>query len=361
MKRFVKYIACLKGYYYGLVTLFRLLSIRRTPLVLTYHRVVDLSEVGRCLSQAGMVVTTETFEKQIRYLKRSYRVIPLGDLIEQAASGTSTKGLCAITFDDGWRDTYANAYPILRRLGVPATVFLTSGYVGTSRLFWPERLTEVLLRAERKPDDLKRLEQIDAEIAAMTRKVLSSEDHYQRMDALDRLIVALKLRDEATREQVLQSLGVSSARESRGESRERHMLDWNEVGELKQGGFSIGSHTANHAILTQVSTDVAETEVRSSKQEIENRIGEPVTLFAYPNGDWNAEVKRIVQRSEYLSAVVTNNPPDSGAVDRFAIGRVNVHEGTSASPSGRFSKAVFACEISGFLDWLIPGRVRTGY
>ena len=65
----------------------------------------------------------------IRYLRAHYDVVPLEDLIS-----TGSDNACAITFDDGWRDNYVTAFPILRAHGVPATIFLATNLVGTDRL-----------------------------------------------------------------------------------------------------------------------------------------------------------------------------------------------------------------------------------
>src|SRR5688572_20416923 len=105
---------------------------RAGPLIVTYHRVLP-PEAGLDHSQAGIVVSTASFERQLRLLSRLFAVVPLR---EAAASAEPER--CAVTFDDGWADNHAHALPVLRRLGIPATLFVTTGLIGTNRLFWPE-------------------------------------------------------------------------------------------------------------------------------------------------------------------------------------------------------------------------------
>ena len=112
----------------GWNVLLRTWARRDATIVLTYHRVLEKWEPTLDYSQPGMVVTVPTFERQLSFLERHFEIVPLRRLIEdRAMRGVARRPRCVITFDDGWRDNYDMAFPILRRHDIPATIFLTAG------------------------------------------------------------------------------------------------------------------------------------------------------------------------------------------------------------------------------------------
>src|SRR5215813_30515 len=122
---------------------------RNTVIILTYHRVAETWDRTLDYSQPGMVVTDATFERQIAILKQHFEVVTLGALLPDGAHGTRrVRPRCVITFDDGWRDNYDRAFPILQRHGLPATVFLATDFIGSDRVFWHTELIYLFTRTE---------------------------------------------------------------------------------------------------------------------------------------------------------------------------------------------------------------------
>jgi len=122
---------------------------RNAVIILTYHRVTDTWDRFLDYSQPGMVVTVSTFERQIAILKEHFEVVTLGALLADGASGTRrTRPRCVITLDDGWRDNYDLAFPILHRKGLSAIVFLATDFIGSDRAFWHTELIYLLTRTE---------------------------------------------------------------------------------------------------------------------------------------------------------------------------------------------------------------------
>jgi len=115
----------------GFLNLYSSLRTRINPLcwVLMYHHISD-QLVGQMLSN----VSPRLFEKQIKYLlSRNFKVISLTQLVE-SLKGNSTlpPKSVVITFDDGYKNNYIYAYPILRKYNLPATIFLTTGFLNGS-------------------------------------------------------------------------------------------------------------------------------------------------------------------------------------------------------------------------------------
>ncbi len=316
-----------------------------------YHRVVDDSEYGTCLSQQGMVVGRSVFAGQMAYLKKAYRVISLTEMVRRIENGSVDKCQCAVTFDDGWRDVYVNAYGIMRERRIPATIFLTTGFVGTSKLFWPEKLTRSMFNRDRL-DEVSALSVIDRDCASLTERIVSSGDKKAAMVLLDELIESLKHLAPTERDKFVETL----CSDPDGSDRKpvRYVLDWDEVREMAEHGISFGSHTVSHPLLPQITVDEAKSEIDESKRKIEQELGRDCEHFAYPNGNWNEKIKTMLREAGYRSAVLARKI--SSTTDLFVLGRTNIHNGMSVSPFGGYSRAVFATEMSGLIDLI---RKRT--
>jgi len=109
------------------------LLLRRTGVVVAFHRVQDGAD------PIGLSIGREMFERQCRFFQRHFRVIPLGEFVGRLVRGESLDRHLAITFDDGYRDNFENAMPILSRLSLPAAFFVVSGWIGTDAWPWWDR------------------------------------------------------------------------------------------------------------------------------------------------------------------------------------------------------------------------------
>jgi peptidoglycan/xylan/chitin deacetylase (PgdA/CDA1 family) len=318
---------------------------------LAYHRVLPALQLEAAPSQDGMIVADSTFEEQMDVLNKTYEVIPLCDMTDRLKDGRIDRRYCSITFDDGWRDVYTHAFPVLKKRNLPAIIFLSVGFVGTDRLFWPERLSRVLLSTgEANNTKTFALADIDRDSAEEIDAILATNDRRRKLKQADRLIERLKKLDPQIREEVIGLLENSFSRNLADEAKNRHILNWDEIEEMRKQGIFIGSHTVNHAILTRLPLEAAKMEITQSKQTLEKKLGEEIDLFAYPNGDWNDDVKEMVKEAGYKASVTTMNRKNDYSTDPYLLGRLTVHQGMSCSPGGNFSRAVFACEISGLLD-----------
>ncbi len=316
--------------------------LRSGPLIVTYHRVLP-AEAGCDLSQPGIVVSTRTFARQVQLLTRLFRPVPLG-----TAARSDDPELCAITFDDGWRDNHAHALPVLKDAGVAATLFVVTDLVGTDQLFWPERLSHLLAGAARRRLNPGAFDGLPAAVHAALVAVTQAADAAMPV-ALDHLIETAKAMGEREREEMLDLLVGQTGRETSGLP--RRLLDWDEVRALQAAGVEIGAHGATHAILTRVERARAVAEIQESRRRIEQELGTAPLAFAYPNGDASPVLAQAVKDAGFSLAVVTDAAPDPGCPRLFAIRRKNLAEGSSRGVSG-FSGAVFACEVLGFFDMI---------
>lgn len=214
------------------------------------------------------------FDRQCAFLANNYDVIPLAEAIERMEQGRSLRNLAVITIDDGYADMHDIAFPILQRYRLPATLFVTSGFI--DRRCW-------------MPGDHVRFFFANAGQDELTVTDEHGVQHQFRGDdgrAGDRLRALLKRVSNRTREAVLSELTAKEAEKGvRYIPREYEPCTWEQLREMAHNGVSLGAHTVTHPILSRVEERAAtEQEIVESKASIEQHTGMPVETFAYPNG-----------------------------------------------------------------------------
>jgi len=305
-------------------------------LVLMYHRLREdgVREEPFYSEVFGPSVTS--FERQMRFLRRCHNVISLDRLLASLkGKDRLPPNAVAITFDDGYSDTYTLAYPILKKYGLPATVFLTTGFVGAQGLLWIDRVAYCINQAR-----------CHAVTLNGTRYPLYTAT--ERRDAITQIIDELKQVTEERKLELLEELQRACGVDVHGRAYTL-ALSWDEVREMARNGITIGAHTVTHPILTRVPKDIAESEILESKLTIEKEIGQPVHLFAYPNGqpgDFNEATQRLVESLGFEAAFTTIHGRNRFNTDRFALRRLWI------GPNDDLP--IFEAKLAGVFDVLRP-------
>lgn len=287
---------------------------RRKAVILTYHGLLADAPPAATRELHKIFVTAEQFRAQMALLRARYQVLPLHELVHRLSAGETGDRLAAVTFDDGWRTTRSLAAPILRDLGIPATVFIATGLMGsTHRGLWTQRLAATLSSPGRS-----RIRLWDVELPAETGE--------QRRHAARTIAGILKKLPVREREERLQEV---FARYGAGADLgpEMEFMSWNEVRELDAFGVACGAHTVDHEILTSLSIEQANEQIRRSRDELEDATSLHCRLFAYPNGserDFLDEHTRTLSRLGFDAAVTQIPGRNSPETDRFRLRRINV-------------------------------------
>lgn len=276
-------------------------------LVLCYHRVNDSGHPFF----GGMPLAL--FREQMQVLRDRFCVLFLHELVERAAAGDAPANAVAITFDDGYRDNYTNAYPILRELSLPATIFLVTDAVDSNRLIWHDRVFDALHRTS-----------VDGVVFEGNELPLGTLAH--KHAALARVLSFLRssapdVRDEAI-DALMGPLGITSPPTDGWDK-----LSWDQIREMNGNGVRFGAHTLDHPILSRLSEDEARRQIHGSRSRIESQLETPVTDFAYPNGrsiDFDATTKRILGDEGFRTAVTTIGGANDGSTDPLMLRRVGM-------------------------------------
>jgi peptidoglycan/xylan/chitin deacetylase (PgdA/CDA1 family) len=309
-------------------------------IVLTLHRVLDEEDYRNTGSPRGMVMRSTTYEALLRHLSRECEIVSVTGLVPSRTSQTARPRF-ALTFDDGWKDTFAVAYPLSERFDAPIAVFVCPGLAGRQDPFWPEQV----LRAWRVAAGSTESRQRFAEICAETDLCEGHDTEFGNVRAAEILIERLKELEPPERGRIVGKLS-AAANTNRGSglSAPQQMeatMTWDETTQMANRGAQIGSHTFNHEILTTLTAVEVDRELTDSKRSIESVLGKVCGMFAYPSGLWSQEIRDLVVRAGHTEAFLNEPGVWKSDTDRWLIPRTNLWEGSVVGLSGRFSRVVF--------------------
>jgi peptidoglycan/xylan/chitin deacetylase (PgdA/CDA1 family) len=318
-------------YYTGVVHLLERILLKNCCVVLVYHLITS-PEKEDFPVQDGMYVRPDVFEKHLGYLKRRYEFISLDKLLSILNNGGSFNKVCHITFDDGWHDNYMNAFPLLRKYHVPATIFLATDFIGTSEWFWPEKILYLLVKTRRA--DLGERSAIESREVL---RIFHQESVFEE-NRINNAINFLKERPMEMIQSVIEDLkrvtGVNNF------PPKRLLLNWDEIREMGEDGVTFGSHTRTHAILTNLDNiDEIQNELTGSKAVIERETGKNSHSFCFPNGNFSPELIEAVKESGYDCAFIGERGTLSNTHSPYNLKRIGIHNDIS------YNIPLFACRL----------------
>jgi peptidoglycan/xylan/chitin deacetylase (PgdA/CDA1 family) len=295
---------------------------RHQALIVTYHRFGELD--------GGARISARAFAEQARYLAAHYTLVPLSRLATCLRKREIPPRLAAITIDDGYRDAYEIAFPILRKLRAPATVFVVTEFVEGKTWLWTDKPRYLTALAAPQAfevgigDHRLRLELSGgasrAVAAALINAALKPLSEEARDDSIERLAFELRVKLPER------------------PPAEYSAINWGQAREMADAGVEIGSHTLTHPILTALGDERLREEVGRSRDRIQTALGRKVETFCYPNGDHDLRTRREVARAGYELAVTTNFGLNNELDDPLALRRIH----------GEHDLARFVKNTSGF-------------
>jgi peptidoglycan/xylan/chitin deacetylase (PgdA/CDA1 family) len=232
------------------------------------------------------------FARQLGRLKRVATVVPLAPALSALSAGEPLPPRAvALTFDDGYRDNLELAVPLLERLGLPCTFFLVPGLLSREVCPWWEVLAWGFARASSRT-------------VPWEGSVLPTEGRWGRRSFLA-VAERLKASDRATRDRRVGEL-LELLQPEGTPDEERLFLDWDGARELVRRGFSVGSHSMHHAILSREAPEEQLRDLVTSRQRLEAELDVHIRLLAYPNGtpaDYDAATVAAAKQAGYWHAV----------------------------------------------------------
>jgi len=331
-KRFLRVSIAYILYYTGILNLLLNSKLKNKAVVLMYHRILDKDEISKSYSQNGIIVSKETFADQMRFLQENLNVISLADTIQNLTTKTPFQSKsCLVTFDDGWKDNFYNAYPILQKNNIPAVIFLPTDFIGSGRHFWQERLSRLLIRLNQ--DCTKDINYRDRVFKAFQNDGLNrifSSNQNEVKENLAPFISKKKKQGLTIVDDLIERLEDFLEFSSDTQDPNNDFMNWNEIKTIYSNAIEIGSHGKNHTILTETGVDL-DKELLESKTVIESQLNTTINSFSYPNGDCTKTITESVKQYSYDVAFGTEQGFVTHADNPYTLKRINIHEDMTSS------------------------------
>ena len=306
------------------------LKFTRSPtlIILSYHRVLPTASVERDVEQPGMVVSPQNLKKHIQFI-RSLGAVPmhLDEWLNKKRVGDTLPFLSvAFTFDDGWRDNFLHAYPILFEQNVPTTIFLVTSLIDTNNTFWPERVISLL----RTPG----VNLQDPELGWLRPYLGNRKNKCTPLPLLevDEIINRLKQMDDASINRHLNAASRLSEKLAATQDNAPKILTSPDLSQMAEKNLvKYGAHTRNHFRLNRLKDKQAlEEQIIGCLTDLENMNINSVPIFCYPNGDIT-ETGEVLVQEHYQAACTTKTGWNKASRSDFDLHRLNLHDGNSSS------------------------------
>ncbi len=328
----------------GLLAVARRKVAEKGIIVITLHRVVPDNDLPLIRSPRGMVIRESLFIELLRYLAQhaevvSARSLSLGCECSPIQLCKSGRPRVLITFDDGWKDNYAIAWPHLHRAGMDAVFFVTTSLMGRAMPFWPEQFVGLARAAAAKrllPTFIRETWDFASECHQPNLRPGALPSTNSSVETVcEGAITMLKQLDPDVVVRWIRTME-RLYRPAPGDAAEA-LCSWEEIAAMVSQGAIIGSHTAHHILLSRCSEQTAMIELEQSLQHLLNHTGTQ-QFIAYPNGEASPAVTRLAHVIGYRLGFHNSVGIWDYATDPLMIPRINLWDGKMVGPDHTFSK-----------------------
>ncbi len=252
---------------------------RSQPRILMYHRIVDNKKLPG--------ISVDIFEQQLIYIQKHFNVIGMDEFIQRLQNAALFSNHIVVTFDDGHKDFFQTAWPLLKKYKIPATLFVTTGFVDKKLWLWPDLLRYILLSTKSNKisvDSLNTFELTSENVLTIWNTLgdyCLTLPHQERMEFLEKLSTQLDVIIDA---EPLEPFNAVS---------------WDDLRIMHREGLNVGSHSVSHPIFSALNSLELKLELENSKNRIAEELGEQPKGICYPNGmarDTSAEVETLAQQ-----------------------------------------------------------------
>ncbi len=304
-----------------MLRILELLPRERALYVLNYHRIGTTAD--NALDDGTFSATTETLRTQMLYLRRHFALPPAREILESVRRGRFDHPTALVTFDDGYRDNYDLAFPVLRDLRVPGCFFVVSGYVDAPSLPWWDHVAYAVKQTTAEVLTFDYPEAMSFDLRTTPREAITSG-----------ILRAYKRAHQIDGQRFFDGLAAATGVEVDGATLSKNLFaPWKALREMQDAGMTIGSHTVTHPVLASLPVEFQRRELVESRERIGQVLGTMPDLLAYPVGGPSAftEVTQKLARDAGYRAAFSffGGLNHADRLAPYAIGRAAVEIGES--------------------------------
>jgi len=224
--------------------------------------------------------------------------------------------IVSITFDDGYENNYIECFPVIEKYSLPATIYLTTGYIDSNELFWWDKL-RIYLEISKK--NVLKFEKLSFNIRRKYGKKIANRkissfikklETQKREEIMDKIKFALEIESDSS----INSIKYTNDK----------ILTWEQIKDMKKSNVEFAAHTINHVILPLVTIDEVKHEIIGSKMDIEKELNTPIVHFAYPNGDYCNQIKDILFEVGFQTGVTATGTYFDQNADPLILPRISI-------------------------------------
>jgi peptidoglycan/xylan/chitin deacetylase (PgdA/CDA1 family) len=300
------------------------------PFILKYHRMRPAGREVLSNQPGGEFsagVGARHFEAHLSLITRWFKPISMTEMGWAVARGKALSNRAvALTFDDGYRDNYEVAYPLLKRYGVPASFFVCPGLIDSNQGFWWDEIYALVEKTTATELNIEKVIQAAGLPSYSQDGVLSLLTGQQKISAGERLVAQGKQMSPQMLTIFLERLKEVLGNPVDPNLRKHTLMNWDEIGEMHHNGMEIGSHTMTHPMLTQVSESIVRKELGEARARLSEVLGIAPAGFVYPSGAFTATARNIVKEVGHIYACTSKSGFIREAADQHLLPRVNVSD-----------------------------------
>lgn len=318
MRKFIYFIEnIIFSWFLSIGLKFHIFNLKNKFIILSFHRIVDNSSNGINLQSPLINASTEEFEREIIFLKKHFNIISFDYLLYCLGNRNPLPPQSLlITFDDGYKDNYLNAFPIVKKYSIPIIIFVSTNPILNLEPFWQDKVVYLSHIAHKQNITLGGLGRF-----RLSLKKKSGANN------IAEIIEKLLTLNDADRKQIIEKLIIDLNINLNKEDFAKLYLSENDIYEMSKEGITFGAHTCSHPDLNKIELEKARSEIVDSKMKLEGIIKSKVKYFAYP-GDargFNKNIVSLVKECGFQAAVMAGERINSlnNHLDLFTIKRVS--------------------------------------
>jgi peptidoglycan/xylan/chitin deacetylase (PgdA/CDA1 family) len=332
LKKTIAYIL----YYTGITNYIIKKKLSGKILVLTYHRILPCKLREHSFSHQAIMTEPANFDMHLSVVNKYFKVVDIDELSIAQVNHTKLFSMpqCLITFDDGWNDNFEYAYPILKKRGCGAAIFVPIDHISTDDTLWQEKLGHIIF----KTTELRTQQSKKILLKYCNNEFFNKDKNEIKLEIINYVRTLKSMPYDKINSIVNDFTMILGGIE--GSPVDRHMT-WDQLLELVENGINIESHACSHKILTRLEMDDVIDEIKRSKKVLEEKLKTRITSIAYPNGDYNPQIGDITKDAGYSYGFGTRYGYVSENSNYYDLERVNIYDGVADS------KPMFLATIAG--------------